>query len=191
MVRSLAATTFTGEGERSLLDECVRGDVDAWRALHAQYAPLAALFLRRLGVSDADLEDATQEVFLQLFRYLSRFRREAELSTWLYRLCISQAGRVRRRVRLGKLLSGALGVRSAEAFVSTPGLPEEIARRRIEAALAVLSPAERSVFVLYEMQGVSGKDIAAIVDCPEATVWRRLHYARERFRAALAASGVG
>ena len=46
-----------------------------------------------------------------------------------------------------------------------------------------------TVFVLFEMEGVSGEQIARIVDCPVATVWRRLHYARQAFREALEAGG--
>ncbi|HEY4159455.1 MAG TPA: sigma-70 family RNA polymerase sigma factor, partial [Polyangiaceae bacterium] len=67
----------------------------------------------------------------------------------------------------------------------TPSLPEHVARARIEQALAQLSEGERTVFVLYEMEGVSGKEIAQIAEIPEASVWRRLHYARKRVRVAL------
>ena len=70
-------------------------------------------------------------------------------------------------------------------MVSSQSFSEDAARRRIEQALSALSENERSVFVLYEMEGVAGKEIAEIVKCPEATVWRRLHYARRTFRQAL------
>ncbi len=66
-----------------------------------------------------------------------------------------------------------------------PGL----ARKRVEVALAALKPAERTVFVLFEMEGVSGEEIARIVDCPVATVWRRLHYARQAFRECIESGG--
>jgi RNA polymerase sigma-70 factor (ECF subfamily) len=171
--------------ETRLLDDCIDGSPLAWRQLHRRYYPVASAFLRKLGVRDGDLDDATQDVFLQLFRYLPRFRREAELSTWVYRLCITQARHVRRRGRLGAVLSQILSLRPSSALVSSPSLPDDIARRRVEAALATLSDTERTVFVLYEMEGLPGKEIAQIVSCPEASVWRRLHYARRTFRAAL------
>jgi RNA polymerase sigma-70 factor (ECF subfamily) len=174
--------------ESRLLDACAEGDDGAWRRLHRRYYPIAAAFLRKLGVGDRDLEDATQEVFLQVHKYLPRFRREAELSTWLYRLCITQARRVRRRVRMTEALLRVLAIAPGESLVSSASLSEETARRRIEAALSRLSETERSVFVLYEMEGLPGKRIAEIVECPEATVFRRLHYARQTFRQAL---GVG
>jgi len=171
--------------DSALLDACVAGNALAWRQLHRACYPRAAAFLRKLGVRELELDDASQDVFVQLFRYLPRFRREAELSTWLYRLCITQARSVRRRRRLGGALSRLLSLAQPASFVSTPSLPDEIARRRVEAALAQLSEGDRTVFVLYEMEGVPGKRIAEIVSSPEASVWRRLHDARRHFRRAL------
>jgi len=173
--------------EARLIDDCAEGDAGAWRRLHGRYYPVAAAFLRKLGVNERELEDATQEVFLQVHRYLPRFRHEAELSTWLYRICITQARRVRRRVRVTDTLFRMLSLVPGEALVSSTPLSEASARRRIEKALAALPEGERSVFVLYEMEGLSGKRIAEIVEIPEATVFRRLHYARRTFREALGA----
>lgn len=177
--------------ESRLLDECVEGDATAWRLLHRRYFRVAGSFLRELGVRDRDLEDATQDVFLQMFRYLPRFRREAELSTWLYRLCIAQARQTRRKARLTEGLYRVLSFLPGSELVSTPSLSEDLARGRIERALGALSEHERVVFVLYEIQGVPGKQIAKILECPEATVWRRLHYARATFRKALGAEQEG
>src|SRR5688572_23722440 len=93
---------------------CVDGNRAAWRQLHRQYYPVAAAFLRKLGVQERDLDDACQEVFLQMFRYLPSFRGEADPKTWLYRLCITQARRARTRIRLRKALDLLLA-RSPEA----------------------------------------------------------------------------
>lgn len=166
----------------------VRSKSEAWRHFHRRHYPVAAAFLRKLGVCDGELEDATQEVFLQVHRYLPRFRGDAELSTWLYRICITEARRVRRRARLSGALLRVLSLVPGETLVSTPSFSEDTARRRIEAALAELSEAERHVFVLYEMEGLAGGRIAEILECPEATIFRRLHYARRAFRSALGLS---
>lgn len=180
-MRALDVTTL----EAQLLDDCAEGNAFAWRELHRRYYTVAAAFLRKLGVTERDLEDATQEVFLQVHKYLPRFRRESELSTWLYRLCITQARHVRRRSRLTQALRRLLALEPTERLVSAPPFTEELARSSLERALSALSANERSVFVLYEMDGLSGKQIAEILRCPEATVWRRLHYARRTFRRAL------
>jgi len=187
MVRSAATqlSDLDTPGDRLLVLDCVQGDRAAWRILHRRYFPIAAALLRKLGVRERELEDATQEVFLQMFRYLPSFRGESELKTWLYRLCITQARRARRRRRVREALHQVLSLAPEESLVSSPAFCEQTARRRIEKALACLSDGDRSVFVLYEMEGVSGKQIAEIVGCKEATLWRRLHYARKNFRDAL------
>jgi RNA polymerase sigma factor (sigma-70 family) len=69
-------------------------------------------------------------------------------------------------------------------------LCEDSARRRIEKALEVLSERERSALVLYDMEGLSGRQVAETLRCTEATLWRRLHYARKKFIAALEASNA-
>jgi RNA polymerase sigma-70 factor, ECF subfamily len=170
-----------------LVDDCVEGSSRAWRELHRRYYPIAAAFLRKLGVRERDVEDATQEVFLQVHKYLPRFRREAELSTWLYRICITEARHARRRARVSEALLGLLSIVPAEKLVSAPSFSENAARRKVDQALSALPAGERAAFVLYEMEGVPGKQIAQILNCPEATVWRRLHYARDTFRRALGA----
>jgi RNA polymerase sigma factor (sigma-70 family) len=180
---------WSGRIDSRLLDDCIQGDESAWRHLHRSCYPRAAAFLRKLGVRELDLEDTAQDVFVQLFRYLPSFRREAELSTWLYRICISQARSARRRQRVTETLTRLLSLGTAPTLVSTPSLPDEVVRRRVEAALSKMTERDRTVFVLYEMEGVPGKRIAEIVDSPEASVWRRLHGAREVFRSALEAEG--
>src|SRR3954454_10779421 len=163
----------------SLVSRCVAGEPGAWRALHHTYYPIAGAFLRKLGVRDGDVEDACQEVFVQMHRYLPTFRGQADLKTWLYRLCMTEAGNVRRRFRLAdtvrKLLRRELAARPP---IDAAALTDYMARRKVDAGLAALKDAERLVFVLYEMEGLAGEQIAEIAGCPVATVWRRLHYAR-------------
>jgi RNA polymerase sigma-70 factor, ECF subfamily len=169
---------------------CVDGNHAAWRQLHRHYYPVAAAFLRKLGVQERDLDDACQEVFLQMFRYLPSFRGEADPKTWLYRLCITQARRARLRHKVTSALEHMLAFLPRDSLVSTPSFSEPAAQRRIEAALAALSDKERSAFVLFEMEGMGGKEICAILECTEATLWRRLHYARQVFRQALVETEV-
>jgi RNA polymerase sigma-70 factor, ECF subfamily len=171
--------------EQSLLEQCISGDQEAWGALHRQYFPIATSFLRRLGVRESDLEDAAQEVFVQVFRYLPRFRGQAEFRTWLYQLCITQRRRMRRSYFVRDTIQRVFLQKHPDAQLTGPGFSEEIAQRRLDAALAKLPEAERVVFVLYEMQNLSGKEIGTIVGANAATVWRRLHYARRSLQVAL------
>lgn len=166
----------------SLIGRCVAGEAAAARLLHAQLYPVAAAFLRKLGTRAEELEDACQEVFLQFFRYLASFRGEAEIKTWLYRLCVTEARRVRRRRRLGAALATLLRRERPEEAVPAAARTDASMLRMVQAALDRMSDKNRLVFVLFEMEGLSGKAVAEIAGCPEATVWRRLHDARRVFR---------
>ena len=69
-------------------------------------------------------------------------------------------------------------------------LSEDSARRCVETALECLSEKERLTLVLYEMEGLSGREVCETLHCTEATLWRRLHYARKKFIAAVEASNL-
>jgi RNA polymerase sigma-70 factor (ECF subfamily) len=182
-----AVTPAPRATDGDLIAACVGGDGEAARELHVRYHAVASAFLRKLGTGPGELEDACQEVFLRFFRYLPSFRGDAELKTWLYRLCITEARRARRRRSIGRVLEVLLIQRHSDDSEQVP------AAARSDATLAGLCGTAldrmgeglRLCFVLYEMEGLSGKQIAEIAGCPEATVWRRLHDARRLFRAAL------
>jgi RNA polymerase sigma-70 factor (ECF subfamily) len=171
--------------DADLIRRCVAGDAAAARALHAHYHPVAAAFLRKLGARPEEVEDAAQEVFLQFFRYLARFRGDAELKTWLYRLCVTEARRVRRRRKVGARVSAFLLREAPGEAAPSSAYNEAAAARLVACALDRMSEPHRLVFVLFEMEGLPGRQVAEIAGCPEATLWRRLHDARRVFREAL------
>jgi RNA polymerase sigma-70 factor, ECF subfamily len=172
-------------GDISLVSRCVEGDETAWRDLHRTYYPIAAAFLRKLGVTEGELADACQEVFVTLFRHLPTFRGESELKTWLYRLCATEAAKARRRSRLwGTMLRVLYREQEGEPVASLEWSASQ-ARQKVDEALDRMKADERLVFVLFEMEGLKGEQIASIAGCPVATVWRRLHYARRAFSEAL------
>jgi RNA polymerase sigma-70 factor (ECF subfamily) len=177
---------------RQLFDRCVTGDGTAWRDLHRTYYPTACRFLTHLGVTGADLDDACQDVFVQIFRYLGRFQHRADFPTWLYRLCLTQASRLRRRRKLQQTLSWLLG-RGSAGFTEAAGHDwnDTLVAERVRRALDRMRPLYREVFVLFELEDLSGEDIARILGCPAATVRRRLHYARNEFEQLLGVGAAG
>jgi RNA polymerase sigma-70 factor, ECF subfamily len=174
------------EGESALVTRCVSGEAGAWRALHGRYQPIVAAYLRRLGVREGELEDGCQDVFLQTFRYLPSFRGDAQLPTWLYRLCITEARKARHRRRQAEE-ARQLAERGTDLDRAGAGaaMSDRWAHEKVGAALERLSQGERLVFGLFELRGLAGKEVAEIARCPVATVWRRLHEARQTFRAAI------
>ena len=170
----------------SVLAQCAEGDRSAWRQLHREYFPVVHGFLRAMGVPAADLDDVSQEVFVLLHRTLRQFEGRSAFRTWLYRLCVTQASRARRRARVRAKLGWLWGDDARAAEIAAP-LPwdEEAAARRVQKALDAMSPKHRLVLVLREFEGLEASAIAEIAECPEATVWSRLHYARKELEASL------
>ena len=162
-----------------LIDLCVAGDRRAWRQLHSLYRPQAFAFLLRLGVGPREAEDACQDIFIQVFRYLERFERRADFRTWLYKLCISQAARARRRAVLSRPLAWLR--RGGGDPVALPELSASRSMELVDGALATLSARQRRVFVLFELEELPTAEIARLLGSPCATVRRQLQEARHKF----------
>ena len=169
-------------GDLDLVARCRKGDAAAWRVLHDRYAPVVYRFLVAFGVPSEEREDACQEVFVAVYRSLARFRGEARLSTWIYRIAARHSARTGRRRRVRKLLSTLL-VREPPP-PPTPDPSDRTERlRMLDEMIARLSPKKRLVLVLFEIEGVPIEEVAKIAGCPENTAWSRLHYARAELTA--------
>ena len=171
-------------GRPDLLGRCQRGDKEALGELYRMYRAEVARNLHRvLGPGRGDLEDVLQEVFIEVFRSIGRFRGDAKITTWLYRVCVNVAlQRLRKRRRRAEVSSDDVGERSTD---ETPERDLDN-RRRLDAVYRILdelSPKKRVVFILHEIEGREPKEIAGIVGAPVLTVRTRLHYARKEFYA--------
>ena len=186
--REVTPQTVPSGTSQPLIARCVLGEDQAWRDLHRNYYPVASRFLRRMGISAGELDDACQEVFVQVFRYLARFEQRANFQTWLYKLCLSQASRMRRRRRVNQALDWLLGRDSSNRGAAVElEWSASMTAQRVKQALDQMKPTHREVFVLFELEGIEGEEIARILRCPHATVRRRLHYARQEFETLLRA----
>jgi RNA polymerase sigma-70 factor, ECF subfamily len=167
-----------------LVARCQRGEKEALGELYRLYrAEVARNLHRMLGPGRGDLEDVLQEVFIEVFRSIARFRGDAKITTWLYRLCVNVAlQRLRKRKRRAEVSGDSVTERVTD---ETPER-ELDNRRRLEAVYRILdelSPKKRVVFILHEIEGREPKEIAGIVGAPVLTVRTRLHYARKEFYA--------
>jgi RNA polymerase sigma-70 factor, ECF subfamily len=148
------------------------------------HGPFIARSLRYLGVLEADLEDAAQEVFVVVHRRLGTFEGRAALSTWLYGVCTRVASARRRRAyhRYESLVPEPL--EPAIAPSQEADLERQELRTRLLAVLDRLDEDKRAVFVLYEIERQPMKDVAQAVGCPLQTAYYRLHAARGEVLAA-------
>jgi RNA polymerase sigma-70 factor (ECF subfamily) len=158
-------------------EQAFRDHVDfAWRVL------------QRHGVQASDLEDTCQEVFLTLHRSLPRFEGRSSLRTFIYAICRRVASNHRRlAVHRHEVATG----HAAEPDAARPDLPtpagdgeafERLATKRslalLEMLVARLPPEQREVFVLYEIDELSMREVAEAVGCPQNTCFSRLYAAR-------------
>jgi RNA polymerase sigma-70 factor (ECF subfamily) len=158
-------------------------DVDE---LFRQYAPRVHKWVSRLAGSTVDAEDVVQEVFLVVQRRFSEWRADAKITTWLYRITERVVRRQRDKQRIGQWLRGHTEDFAAEipSELLTPAgeLERQQARNDVHAALATLEPKQREVVVMFELEGLSGHEIADRTATKRATVWVRLHRGRARFK---------
>jgi RNA polymerase sigma-70 factor (ECF subfamily) len=148
--------------DAELIHRSLRGDCPAARELHRKYAPIASAFLRKLGILGDEIEDARQEVFLQFFRYLASFRAEAELKTWLFRLCVSQARRIRQHRKSRTALAALLRQQQTRIDVPPASRSDATIQELVRQALERMPPDQRQAFILFEMDGLTGKEVAKI-----------------------------
>jgi RNA polymerase sigma-70 factor, ECF subfamily len=139
--------------------------------------------LRRLGVREDDVADATQEVFLVVHRKLAEFEGRSQLKTWLFGISMRVA-RDRRRKASFRLetSSDQLDAEAANDTLAQDAHAERNeACRTLEKVLEEMSPVHRVVFIMFELEGSSGEEIAETLGLPIGTVRSRLRLARETF----------
>ena len=173
------------DADAGLIRRKLAGDRAAARELHRQYLPAATAFLRKLGTQPDELDDAVQEVFLQFFRHLAGFRGEAELKTWLYRLCMTEARRVRRRRKIGAALAAVLRDEPRNDTVPPALRSDATIQALVKRALDRMEPEERLAFILFELQGFTGKQVAEIAGRSLPSTFRRLYGAQRVLRETL------
>lgn len=157
--------------------------------LFAAHASFLVRTLERLTGNRAHAEDLVQEAFLVAHRRRDELRPDGNPRAWLYRVAMNQLRHSRRSfARELRFLGRATAERLFDRRGPEPdgaALERERAER-VRRAVARLPLVYREVFVLFELEGQSGADIAELLDVPVATVWTRLHRAREQFRGAWA-----
>jgi RNA polymerase sigma-70 factor (ECF subfamily) len=159
-------------------------------SVYRDYCDAVTRWAARLSGPEIETEDLVQEIFLIAHRKLGSFRHDAALATWLYRITERVVSRRRRRERVRRWLMRS----DARAGLDTPSAAptplETLQRRRAimrtYEALEILNENQRSAFILFEIDELSGQQIADLKGVNVSTVWVWLHRARARFLARLA-----
>jgi RNA polymerase sigma-70 factor, ECF subfamily len=160
--------------ERELVERAAAGDVDAFTELVRAHERRVASVLYRLLDDRRDVEEATQDVFVQAWRNLPRFRGHAQLFTWLYRMAVNEA---LMRTRRKRAHVQELDERLAAAPDPEPGLRDQLVR-----ALAALPFEYRAAVVLRDVEGLTNAEVADALGISVAAAKSRIHRGRMQIR---------
>jgi len=176
--------------ERSLAppaEDAVPADVGE---LYRQHADTVARWVARLGGPLVDVEDAVHEVFVIAQRRRPSTVGPARITTWLFRVTAKVVSHRRRKDSVRRWLRGSASETAGGLPTDGPSPIEALEARERQAlvyrVLDRLPDKQRTVLILFEMDGLSGDDIAALFDAKVSTIWVWLHRARAAFRSELA-----
>ena len=147
-------------------------------------------------MNHSDAADLTQETFVKAFRSISKFKQKSSFFTWLYRIGVNLTLTFLKRKRNKKFFSfdyffgdsdkndTNIDFSSKEVTSVKSTLLNEL-HEKLNEALSKLSDKHRTIVVLFEIDGLSHKEIATIMKCTEGTVRSRLHYAKLQLQSLL------
>jgi RNA polymerase sigma-70 factor (ECF subfamily) len=139
---------------------------------------------RLVGGDEAAADDVAQEAFVKAYRALGRFREDAKLETWFYRILVRQAHNHRRWRAVRQRWSGGSQRDLPDSAAPLPGDPG--LRKRISEALGRLTRRQREAFILVHLEGFTVSESATLLGKPTGTVKSHLHRALRTLRVELA-----
>lgn len=185
-----------GGDEGELVARCQRGDSSAFDELVTRYRTKIFAMIYNMVRNEEDAWDLAQDGFFKAWKSIGRFKGQSSFYTWLYRIVMNVTidWLRKKRVHTDREFDDEVGLREIEpGSVTTPGadplphqkLHHDEIRRRIDEAVAKLSPDHRAVILLKEVDGLQYQEIAEVMDCSIGTVMSRLFYARKKLQGML------
>ncbi len=173
-----------------LIERAASGDTAAFEQImiHSQQKVMAMTW-RMLG-NDADARDASQEVFLRVFKHLGRFKQDQDFFAWLYRITVNVCRDIakKRQHHSDRFMSLAAGADegafavSAEQENAEEALMQTQQRELIARAMATLPHKERASIVLRDVEGLPTDEVARIMKSSSTTVRSQISSARKKIK---------
>lgn len=161
-----------------------KGREDAFVELYRRYRDRIVAFCRRIVGSDAQAEEAAQEVFLKLYRAREGYEARSRFSTFLYRIAANHCLNVQARVE-HKLTQRGVDIDARIATGPSGSAPAQHAqleqdelRSELQRALATLPDRQRTALVLVHYEGLSYEEAAQAIDVTESALKSLIHRAR-------------
>ena len=201
-VASAAGVEVRSTAEDQFLERLRRGEVAAFERLVADHTSDVYALLYRLTADPEEARDLTQETFLRAFQSISRFRGEANLKTWIYRIAVNQARNRwrwwRRRKREVTVSLDATDEHHEQPLAATlrnegavDPEQETLARERegqLREALLGLRQSYREAVILRDVEGFSYEEVADTLQISIGTVKSRISRGRLELRRKLEGS---
>ena len=159
--------------------------------LYRSWSPTVHRWASRLAGPGLDADDVVQQVFIQVQRHVSQLKDPERTRAWLFRVTQNEVRMARRRDKWRRFWTRNERQDSEDGEAPEAGAPavdiERLhATQTVYTVLDRLSEKDRSLIVLFELEGASGSELALMLGITEAALWVRLHRARARFLACLA-----
>lgn len=193
----------TGEWESRWIEAAQKGDAESFERIVLAYQQKVFNLAYRLLGEREEAEDLTQEVFINVYRHLSKFRGQSQFSTWIYQVtmnhCRNRLKYLKRRYHHAtESLDDPLHTSEGEIDRDLPDegdVPDDVLYRQqvqwlVQVALGRLREDYREVVVLRDIQDLSYQEMTEVLGLPEGTIKSRLHRARLELRGTLRRLGV-
>ena len=180
----------------SLVSRAQSGDFAAFDSIMLLYRERLYSVIYNMTFNHEDAADLSQEAFVKAFRSLKKFKGKSSFFTWLYRIGVNitlshlKRKKTRRFLSFDQISEENGSGKEFDKFSSSESssvrntLLNEL-HEKLNEALRKLSDKHRTIVVLYEIDGLSHREIATIMKCTEGTVRSRLHYAKIQLQSLL------
>ena len=190
----MGSTTSQPDPDEPLYQRLQEGDMQAFDDMMNKYQLWVYQLAYRTLKNAADADDVAQDTFMKVYQSIGQFqpRQGRYFAGWLYRIAVNQSlNQLKKKKReswgfqfFKKDNESEKTANPAELIVSTDPDPAIQAqslelRRNIDGYLNKLSPEHRMVFILCEIDGLTYREIAELMECPLGTVMSRLHYTKK------------
>jgi RNA polymerase sigma-70 factor (ECF subfamily) len=192
-----ATLAHSDVSELALVRRCQAGDTEAFDELVTRYRTRVFSMIYNMVHNEQDAWDLAQDSFLKAWKSIKRFRGRSSFYTWIYRIVMNVTIDWLRKKHVKGVdaeFDDATQLRevdpASKTVPQTEALPYEMMERdeirtRIGKAIAQLSPEQRAVILMKEIEGMQYHEIAEALGCSIGTVMSRLFYARKKLQTLL------